>query len=214
MFIHRLTFLNNSESSPTKASTAYLIPHLGFHYSALILSSAAPFEMQSMNYAGPFSSSQPPPLLQFTLQASPLALLSSHSLSKQPYPTGQRGLLITAVISLLATLHSPHPFSHFPSALLEWQITPHLYTQSSRRYAKLLTAIYRAVEKSRRKLAWIIKKWNLIKLNLFDFNLSKMSKNIPYFIQHMGFLSHKHEMWVYLHIAPYTHTHTHTHTHK
>ncbi len=30
MFIHRLTFLNNSESSPTKASTAYLIPHLGF----------------------------------------------------------------------------------------------------------------------------------------------------------------------------------------
>lgn len=59
-----------------------------------------------MNYAGPLSS-QPPPLLHFPLQASPLALLSSHSPSQQPYPTGQRGLLITAVISLLATLHSP-----------------------------------------------------------------------------------------------------------
>lgn len=100
MFIHRLTFLNNSESSPTKASTAYLIPHLGFIIQRLYSLRRPTWDAEHELCRSPLLSSLP-------LQASPLALLSSHSLSQQSYPTGQRGLLITAVISPLATLHSP-----------------------------------------------------------------------------------------------------------
>lgn len=200
MFIHRLTFLNNSESSPTKASTAYLIPHLGFIIQRLYSLRRPTWDAEHELCRASLLSASSPPSLPTTSISSRSPFLSFPLSAALSHRTER----LTDYCSNITTR-----YTSFPSISLSLSLTLALSVSlcfigmtnnATFVYPKQPQVGYTA--QSNIKEQWKIKKETSMKYTCNN-KISKKwtfvlcQKKLLHFIQHMGLSSHKHyEMWI------------------